>query len=53
VTQATPDDVLARTSAPILPPMAPPTQPSWKEKPESEAPESVEGSTPANDGGKE
>jgi small subunit ribosomal protein S3 len=38
VTQATPDDVL-RTSAPILPPMAPPTQPSWKEKPEGEKPE--------------
>ena len=45
VTQATPDDATARTSAPILPPMAaPPTQPSWKDKdkPEGEKPEGAE-----------
>ncbi len=53
VTQATPDDVTARTSAPILPPMAPPTQPSWKEKPEGEKPEASEGSAPETNGGKE
>jgi small subunit ribosomal protein S3 len=39
VTQATPDDATARTSAPILPPMAPP-QPNWKDK---DKPEGGEG----------
>jgi small subunit ribosomal protein S3 len=34
VTQAAPSDMPTRTSAPILPPMAPP-QPSWKPKPEA------------------
>jgi len=35
VVQATPGDMPSRTSAPILPPMAQPTQPSWKQdKPE-------------------
>ena len=35
VTQAAPGDMPSRTSAPILPPMAQPTQPSWKQdKPE-------------------
>jgi len=53
VTQATPEDAPARSSAPILPPMAPPTQPSWKEKPEGEKPESVEGNAPETNGGKE
>jgi small subunit ribosomal protein S3 len=53
VTQATPDDATARTSAPILPPMAPPTQPSWKEKPEGEKPEGGEGNAPETNGGKE
>jgi small subunit ribosomal protein S3 len=48
VTQAIPEDAAARTSAPILPPMAPP-QPTWKEKPEGETakPEGVD------EGGKE
>jgi len=36
VVQATPGDMPSRTSAPILPPMAPP-QPSWKAKPEGES----------------
>jgi small subunit ribosomal protein S3 len=50
VTQAIPEDAAARTSAPILPPMAPP-QPSWKEnKPEAEKP--AETAKP-EDGGKE
>jgi len=55
VTQATPEDATARTSAPILPPMAPPTQPSWKdkEKPEGEKPEASEGNAPETNGGKE
>jgi small subunit ribosomal protein S3 len=55
VVQATPDDVTTRTSAPILPPMAPPTQPSWKEKekPEGETPATSEGNTPETSGGKE
>jgi small subunit ribosomal protein S3 len=35
VVQATPGALPSRTSAPILPPMAPP-QPSWKAKPEGE-----------------
>jgi hypothetical protein len=54
VTQATPEDATARSSAPILPPMAPP-QPSWKEKdkPEGEKPEGVEGNAPETNGGKE
>jgi small subunit ribosomal protein S3 len=42
VTQATPDDATARTSAPILPPMAPP-QPSWKDKDKPEGSEGGEG----------
>jgi small subunit ribosomal protein S3 len=42
VTQATPDDATARTSAPILPPMAPP-QPSWKDKDKPEGGEGGEG----------
>ncbi len=52
VTQAIPEDAAARTSAPILPPMAPP-QPSWKEKdkPEGEKPEVVK--PEAGEGGKE
>src|SRR5579863_8536574 len=37
VVQATPGDMPSRTSAPILPPMAPP-QPSWKAKPEGGEP---------------
>jgi small subunit ribosomal protein S3 len=55
VTQATPDEATTRTSAPILPPMAPPTQPSWKEKdkPEGETPAPTEGNTPETSGGKE
>jgi small subunit ribosomal protein S3 len=48
VTQALPEDTGARSSAPILPPMAPP-QPSWKEKPEAEKPETTE----SGEGGKE
>ncbi len=54
VTQATPEDVTARTSAPILPPMAPPTHLSWKdkEKPEETTPAS-EGNAPETNGGKE
>ena len=36
ITQAIPEDQPARTSAPILPPMAPP-QPSWKDKDKPEA----------------
>jgi small subunit ribosomal protein S3 len=54
VTQATPDDATARTSTPILPPMAPP-QPNWKEKekPEGETPAPTEGKTPETNGGKE
>jgi small subunit ribosomal protein S3 len=48
-------DAPARSSAPILPPMAPPTQPSWKEKekPEGDAPAGSEGSAPETNGGKE
>jgi len=42
VTQAVPDEMASRTSAPILPPMAAPPQPSWKDKVE-----------PENEGGKE
>ncbi len=50
VTQAIPEDAPARSSAPILPPMAPP-QPNWKEK---DKPEGSEGGTPeTNTGGKE
>jgi small subunit ribosomal protein S3 len=49
VVQAAPDDA-ARTSAPILPPMAPP-QPSWKDKAEGDKPEA--GGQPDNQGGKE
>ena len=37
VVQATPGDMPSRSSAPILPPMAPP-QPSWKAKPEGGEP---------------
>jgi small subunit ribosomal protein S3 len=37
VVQATPGDMPSRSSAPILPPMAPP-QPSWKAKPEGSEP---------------
>jgi small subunit ribosomal protein S3 len=37
VSQATPGDMPSRTSAPILPPMAPP-QPTWKAKPEGGEP---------------
>jgi small subunit ribosomal protein S3 len=44
--QAPPEDLTARTSAPILPPMAPPA-PSWKDK--DKEPEGSSG----NDGGKE
>src|ERR1700723_15934 len=55
VTQASPDEATTRTSAPILPPMAPPPQPSWKEKekPEGETPAPTEGNTPETSGGKE
>jgi small subunit ribosomal protein S3 len=57
ITQATPEDITARTSAPILPPMAPPTHLSWKEKEKpEEAPKpegSTEGNTPETNGGKE
>jgi small subunit ribosomal protein S3 len=42
VTQAAPEEMASRTSAPILPPMAAPTTPSWKDKVE-----------PENEGGKE
>jgi small subunit ribosomal protein S3 len=42
VVQATPEDAAARTSAPILPPMAPP-QPSWKDKDKPEGSEGGEG----------
>jgi len=42
VVQATPEDATARTSAPILPPMAPP-QPSWKDKDKPEGSEGGEG----------
>jgi len=54
VVQATPDDATARTSAPILPPMAPP-QPSWKDKdkpedkPDANKPDTNQG----GEGGKE
>jgi hypothetical protein len=49
VTQAIPEDSPARSSAPILPPMAPP-QPTWKDKdkPEGDKPE-----TGGGEGGKE
>ena len=51
VTQAIPEDAPARASAPILPPMAPPTHLSWKdkEKPEDAKPETSE----TGEGGKE
>jgi hypothetical protein len=60
VTQAIPEDAPARSSAPILPPMAPP-QPSWKEtaKAEVEKPEAAKAETAKPDvveggeGGKE
>jgi small subunit ribosomal protein S3 len=55
VTQAIPEDAAARTSAPILPPMAPP-QPNWKEKPEGEKPETAKSETgkpEGTEGGKE
>jgi small subunit ribosomal protein S3 len=56
VTQATPDDLTTRTSAPILPPMAPPTHLSWKdkEKPEEAKPETDKPDVnPGGEGGKE
>jgi small subunit ribosomal protein S3 len=41
-TQAAPGEMPSRVSAPILPPMASPPQPSWKsEKPEGAAPEAA------------
>jgi small subunit ribosomal protein S3 len=46
VTQAIPEDSPARSSAPILPPMAPP-QPTWKDK------DKPEGENPGGEGGKE
>jgi small subunit ribosomal protein S3 len=50
VTQAIPEDAPARSSAPILPPMAPP-QPTWKDKdkPEGDKTEPNQG----GEGGKE
>ena len=51
VVQAPPDDLTARTSPPILPPMAQPAQPSWKEKQETESPESKGPELKGNDEG--
>ncbi len=51
VTQAAPSDMPSRTSAPILPPMAPP-QPSWKAKPEATEPAAHPSTAPKPDGEK-
>jgi len=52
ITQAIPEDAAARTSAPILPPMAPP-QPNWKDKAEGDhKPDPTTGDA-GKDGGKE
>jgi hypothetical protein len=39
VVQAAPPELPARTSAPILPPLTPPQQPSWKQEIKEGGPE--------------
>jgi len=53
--QGAPGDLGPRTTAPILPPMAAPTTPTWKQesKPESAAPEVIKPEGTEPEGGKE
>jgi len=51
VVQATPGDMPSRTSAPILPPMAAPPQPTWKHETKPEAAPDAPSTTPETNSG--